>query len=100
MKKFILAVTLVLSGLAFAEDEAPIFPQVFNYGNSVQIQITNHTDSYVTCSGPVWITTDKGATYSEHYFDSVMPRFTSYRRIQVRNFQDRIRFVNHSIFCR
>lgn len=100
MKKLILALSLAISGLAFSGEQAAIYPQVINFGNSIQIQVWNHTDAYITCSGPVWITTETGASYSEHYFDSVMPKFTSYRRIQARNFQDRIRFVNHSIFCR
>jgi hypothetical protein len=100
MKKIILALALTISAAAFAETASTIFPRVYNYGTNVQIQVWNHTDRYVTCSGPVWMTTDSGLNISEYYFDSVMPRTTAFRTLHARNFQDPIRFVNHSIFCR
>lgn len=99
MKKIILALALTISASAFAEKASVIFPQVYNYGSSVQVQIWNHTDKYVTCSGSIWMRTEKGVSYSEYLFDSVMPRFSAYRSFYARDYNDRIQSVNHSIFC-
>lgn len=100
MKKFMVALALTISASAFAEKASVIFPHVYNYGSSVQVQIWNHTDKYVSCSGPLWMTTEKGVSYSEYLFDSIMPRMTAYRSFYSRDFNDRIRNVSHSIFCR
>lgn len=100
MKKIILALALTMSASAFAEKVSSIWPRVYNNGSSVQVQIWNHTDQYVTCSGSIWMRTEKGNSYSEYLFDSVMPRFTAYRSFYARDFNDRIVSADHSIFCR
>jgi hypothetical protein len=100
MKKIILALALSLSTAVIASENTSLFPRIYNYGTSVQIQVWNYTDRYVTCSGPLWISTQSGASYREYYFDSIMPGFTSYRIIRGRDFQDRMTYINHSIFCR
>lgn len=99
MKKIILGLALIISAPAFAEKASIVFPQVYNYGSSVEVQIWNHTDRYVTCSGSLWIRTEKGNSYSEYLFDHVMPRFSAYRSFYARDFNDRIQSVRHSIFC-
>ncbi len=99
MKNLFLALALTISASAFAEKASIIFPRVYNTGSSVQVEIWNHTDKYVTCSGSIWMRTEKGNSYSEYYFDSIMPRFTSYRTFYSRDFQDRVVSVNNGIFC-
>ncbi len=99
MKNLMIALLLTISTSVFAEKVSIIFPQVYNTGSSVQVQVWNHTDRYVTCSGSIWMRTEKGQNYSEYYFDSIMPRFTAYRSFYSRDFSDRIVSVNHSIFC-
>lgn len=99
MKKLILALLVTVSASAFAEKESIVFPRVYNYGSSVQVQVWNHTDRSVNCSGFVNITLQSGKRESEYYFDFVSARFTSYRTFYMRDLNDRVSFVNHSIFC-
>ncbi len=100
MKKFLILATLALSATAFAETNTVIFPRVYNWGNQVQVDIWNHTDRDVTCSGPIYMTLESGATQYESYFDWVPARFSRYRTIYSRDFNDRIRSVSHNIWCR
>lgn len=99
MKKFILALALSLSASAFAENVSVIFPRIYNIGSSVQVQVWNHTDKFITCSGPIWMRTDRGFTYSTSYYDTIGPRFTSYRTLSLGNYNDRIRSVSHNVYC-
>lgn len=99
MKKIFITLMLAFSATAFAEKTATIFPHVYNYGSSVQVQVWNHTDRAVNCSGFVYMNLQSGKRTSEYYFDYVSPRFTSYRSIYSRDMNDRIVSVNHSIFC-
>ncbi len=99
MKKC-LFVAILVSGLAHAQRSIAIFPQVTNYGTSVQVTIWNHTDRNVTCSGFVNLSYANGQRYTESVFEYVPSRFTSYRTIYGQQFGERIVMVDHSIFCR
>lgn len=98
MKKFVL-LALMLSTSVFAAKNGVIFPQVYNFRYNVQIQVWNHTEKTVTCSGPINLTMEDGTYQSEYYFDSVTPRFTSYRTIYGRVSGVDISHVQHSIMC-
>lgn len=99
MKKFFLALALVVSASAFAGEKTVIFPQVYNYGFNVQVTVWNHTDRSVNCSGPLYLTYQSGARETEYFWDNVMARFTSYRTVYPRRTNDRITMVSHSISC-
>lgn len=99
MKKLLLTCSLLLSSVAFAETKTVVFPQVWNYGTSVQIQIWNHTDRSISCSGPVYLNMQSGERIHEYFYDFVSARFTSYRTIFSRNMNDRISSVSHMISC-
>lgn len=99
MKKLFLVSALLFSFSALAEQEAVVFPQVYNYGTNVQVRIWNHTDRSVSCSGFVNLYYQSGARDSEYFYDHVSARFTSYRNIYPRRLNDRVMNVNHSISC-
>lgn len=95
-----LALLAFVSVSAFAQRvPTPVFPRVFNLGNSVTVEAWNHNDMYVSCSGSVWMQTESGKLDSEYVHMMVPPRgFRSYR-VYARDMNDRIRSVNHSIWC-
>jgi hypothetical protein len=99
MKKCLFVVFLV-SGLAHAGRSNAIFPQVTNFGTSVQVTIWNHTEGNVTCSGFVNLSYANGQRQSENVFEYIPSRMTSYRTIYGQQFGERIVMVDHSIFCR
>lgn len=98
MKKMILAFSLLTTGLAFAETNA--FISLSNFGSSVQLRVYNNSQVNVTCSGPVYMTTNSNRMYTEYYFESIPANFTSHRTFFSRDFRDPIRFAHHSVFCR
>ena len=99
MKKTALAACLLVSSIALAQPDGVIFPQVYNFGYSVQVNVWNTTDQYVNCSGFLFMTTQNGFRDSQYYFDYVPPRFNSFKQIYVRRGDDRIISVSHSVMC-
>lgn len=99
MKFFILLASLLMGSVAFAEKDSVVFPQVSNFGTSVQITIWNHTDRSISCSGQVYLNYMSGFRESEYFFDYVSARFTSYKHIYARRMNDRVVNVTHRISC-
>ncbi len=99
MKKIILGLALLSSVSATASDKLVVFPQVYNYGFNIQVQVWNNTDRAVNCSGFIYYNTQGGFRDSEYYFDYVSARFNSFRTIYPSTSGDRILSVSHSIFC-
>lgn len=99
MKTLFITLALAFAASAFAEEKTVVFPSVYNYGSNVQVQVWNHTDRNVNCSGFVYLNYQSGVRDQEYYFDYVSARFTSYRTIWPRRTGDRILSVNHSISC-
>ncbi len=100
MKKIFIMLCVLFSMTALAENNLSVWPQVYNYGRNVQVQVWNHTDNAVNCSGPIYMTMEDGTTDHEYYFDYVSPRFSSFRTIYPHDFNARISHVSHSIWCR
>lgn len=99
MKNLFLCISILVSGSVSAAADITVFPNVYNYGGRAEVQVWNHTDKTIRCSGWVDLRLESGRSESDYYFDTVPPRSNSYRSVYPRNFQDRIRFVSHSIFC-
>ncbi len=99
MKNFILALAITSSFAAFAQ--VNVNPNVINFGNMVQVQIHNTTDSNVSCSGSIYMHTMQGGTETGYYFDQIQKGSFSMRSFYLMNtnMNNRINFVNHSIFC-
>jgi hypothetical protein len=99
MKNLFLVLVFILSGSAFAENLSPVYPQVYSYGNIVQVTIRNFTDRNVHCSGSIYLTTISGRRENQFFSEFVRARFTSLRTIYPRSFGERILSTSHSIFC-
>ena len=99
MKNLILGLVLGVSSVAFAAKETAIFPNVYNYGTSVQVNIWNSSNRSVWCSGSVFMNLDNGQMQSENYSEYIMANFNSYKMIYPRLAGARILSVSHSIFC-
>lgn len=100
MKKLFLVLSLVFSTYALANVDLTVYPRLYYFGNKVEVQIWNHTDKQVTCSGMVTIRTQNNDYQTEYFYDYVAARMTSYRSIYLRDWSDRVSFANHSIYCR
>lgn len=99
MKTLITTLALCISFSAFSQS-VYVNPVIFNMGNSAQVQIHNNTDSNIDCSGPVYLHTQKGGMEYNQYFEYIRKGSFSMRTYYLRNFQDRVSFTTHSIFCR
>lgn len=97
MKNAILGLVL-LTGFSQAA-EAVVWPNVYNWGNRVEVQVFNNTDRSVWCSGSVYLRMESNKEES-HYFSEFINRgMFVYRSIYPRTLSERIQRVNHSIFC-
>jgi hypothetical protein len=99
MKKYLILFGLVAAFSAVAKPEIVIFPNVYNHGSNVTVQVWNYTDRTVNCSGPVYLDMEVGSRETAYFFDTIMAKFTSYRTIYPRTMSDRVRSVSHSISC-
>ena len=98
MKKLTMVLALLATGSVFAASDA-VFPNVYNYGSQVQVQVWNHDNRQVHCNGTLWMRTQSGKSYSEYYSDWVFARGSSFRTFYARDLNDRIQNVSHNISC-
>ncbi len=99
MKKMIVVIGLMISAPGFTKPESVIFPQLYNFRYSVQVNVWNTSDQYVGCSGFIWMSTQNGFRDSAYYFDYVPGHFNTFKNIYVRRGDDRIVSFSHSIMC-
>ncbi|MBA2403662.1 MAG: hypothetical protein H0V66_02740 [Bdellovibrionales bacterium] len=97
MKTFLLALTLATSLSAAAQ--VSVYPTIFNFGNSAQVQIHNTTEDDISCSGTVYMHTQLGRMETGYYFDRVYKGSFSMRSFYIMDMNDRISYSSHSIFC-
>lgn len=99
MKTILFAIALVTSFSASAQ--VYVYPNIINFGNSVQVQIHNTTQDNISCSGSVNMHTQQGRMETGYYFDQIYKGSFSMRSFYLMNntMNDRITFTNHSIFC-
>ena len=97
MKTFILIMASVVSFSASAQ--VYVYPTIFNFGNSVQVQINNTTQDNLNCSGSVQMHTQQGKMETGYYFDQIRKGSFSMRSFYLMNMNDRINYASHSIFC-
>jgi hypothetical protein len=98
MKAFILALTLV-SSLGASAQAVFVQPMLFNFGHMVQVQIHNTSGFDVSCSGQVFMNTNSARMETAYYFDFITKNAISMRNFYLSNFQERVSFAHHSIFC-
>lgn len=100
MKKLFFVMILVLSSTAFAQTfPSPIFPRVWNMGNSVQVDIYNHNRVGVSCHGWITMYLESNETQRESVYEHVWPLGTSFRTYRVNNPADKVVRVDHNIRC-
>ena len=97
MKKTLAAVLFIMSFSVFAQ--TMIYPQVFNTGFGAQVQTHNNTNHDFSCNGWVYLQGQTGMSESHFHSDFVFRNGFSFRTYQLRNWNDRVLWVNHSIFC-
>ncbi len=97
MKTFLLVAAFVTSFGASAQ--VYVNPTIFNFGNSVQVQIYNTNDFDISCSGSVNMYTQQNRMESGYYFDQVRKGSMSMRSFYLMNMNDRVNYTSHSIFC-
>lgn len=100
MKKLMIAATLLITTSAFAQMSRPIYPQVMNFGNSVQVQIYNPNQKMHHCSGFVNINLIPMGTESQYFSEYIRPNSSFTRTIWLRTMGARVSHAYHSIFCR
>ena len=97
MKTFLLVAAFAASFGASAQ--VYVNPNIFNFGNSVQVQINNTNDFDISCSGGVRIYTHQNRMDSGYYFDQIRKGSLSIRNFYLINMTDRVNYTSHSIFC-
>jgi hypothetical protein len=97
MKTFLLVAAFVTSFGASAQ--VYVNPNIFNFGNSVQIQIYNTNDFDISCSGSVNIFTHQNRMESGYYFEQIRKGSLSIRNFYLMDMNNRVNFTSHSIFC-
>jgi hypothetical protein len=98
VKNLIIGLFAAFSFSVLAEESSVIYPHVYNFGSAVQVSIHNYTDTYVSCSGPIYMNTKNGV-HSQYLFEQVPARFNIYRNFYPRESGDRVLSVSHGIFC-
>lgn len=100
MKTFLLAMAFATSFAASAQ--VYVYPTIFNFGNSVQVQIHNTTKEDISCSGTVYMNTQLGRMETGYYFDQIRKGSMSMRTFypMMMDARDRISYAHHSIYCR
>lgn len=100
MRSIALIALFMLSVSAFAsEKQTPVWPTVFNFGNALQVQVRNTTDSDITCSGNITAYLNDGRMQSFYFFESIMKGSFASRYYSVFGVNIRIVNYNHFINC-
>ncbi len=97
MKKLALGFFFTLGLNAYGA--SALFPQVLNFGTSVQVTLNNFTDEDVRCSGIISMHGYTGYVETQYYSELIVSGTTSFRTYRMARFNERISFVNHNIFC-
>jgi hypothetical protein len=80
-------------------DPAYIRPRIWNFSNQVQVEIWNTTDTDIECRGTISIQSERGRYQSEYYWETIYRGMSRTRNFWLRDFNDRVRFVNEFINC-
>lgn len=98
MKTLIATLVLAASFSASAQ-MVNVYPRIFNFGNQAQVQVYNTSEFDINCNGFVYLNTQRGRMESHYYSDRIYKGHSSMRSFYLMNFQDRITFSHHSIYC-
>ena len=97
MKNFLLGFALTtFASSAIAFDY--VWPNVYNWGNRVEVQAHNNTDRGVWCSGSIYMTLENNQDENHYFSEYLSSRGFIYRSVYPRG-NKRISRMNHSISC-
>jgi hypothetical protein len=97
MKKILLVLTVLIATSAFAS--FPIFPQLTNFGTSVQLTIFNPNNKDVNCSGMIYMYLIPSAVESQYFYSRVVAHTTLFKTFIPLRQNMTISTVSHSIYC-
>lgn len=97
MKLLILIAILLMSTAAVASS---VYPRLTVWPNSAEVQVWNHTDKDVQCSGSISIWTQQNRYRSHFYHRIVRAKSNDYQRFPNFYYNDPYRNGHHSIYCR
>jgi hypothetical protein len=98
MKTILFALCLSAASASFAQTVF-VNPVIFNFGNSLQVQINNNTADNLSCSGTVQAMTTLGRSQTFFYSDFIRSRSFSYRTFWLSGMGDRITNTFDLIRC-
>lgn len=98
MKTLLCTLALVISAPVFAQSVF-VNPIIFNFGNMVQVQINNNTDSNINCSGPVQMNSQFGRMETNYFSEYIRKNSFALRSFYLMSPNDRVTFSNHFINC-
>lgn len=98
--KFIIALALFSTTAAFAQGYSPVYPRLYNWGSTVEVEARNHNRIGVNCSGSVRLELRSGERVNTYVSMFVPANGWRTHRIYLRDPQDRVVFASHSIWCR
>ena len=86
---------------AFSQDLPPsiVWPRVYSTGSGATVEAWNTNRTPVMCSGSVYMRLESGKSDSEHVSMYIPAMGFGSQRVYARDFNDRVRSVNHSIWC-
>lgn len=96
MKNILLTITVLFSSITFSQI---VRPNVYVFGNRVQVQTFNNTQDDIRCSGFVYARTNRGLTETHYHSAVIYKGMSSFRNYYSRNYQTRYSFAYHNIFC-
>lgn len=95
MKKFLFVILLI----SFNAVAAP-WPHVYLSGNAAMLQVWNHDNQRYNCSGFITMNLEEGQSETHHVFEMLWPRQVLNRYFYPRDFNAKVTWVNHSVWCR
>lgn len=100
MRIFIILMFVALSAQAFENpgDMVNVRPRIWNFGNQVQVDVWNTTQTDIECRGSITIQGERNIQ-TEYYWETIYRGMSRTRTFMLRDFQDRVRFVNEFINC-
>jgi hypothetical protein len=99
MKITFFAALMSLSFSLFAGPSGLIFPEVYNFGHSVQVTVRNHTNEDVRCTGSISMVSQTGQRDNESFYETVPAGMTNFKTFFNRRMGDRYVSVMHTISC-
>lgn len=101
MKSLLLVLLVTMSSaFAFERPGDPVYirPRIYNFGNQVQVDVWNTTNTDIECRGSVTLHGQRNIQ-TEYYWETIYRGMSRTRTYWLRDFNDRVTFTNEFIQC-